>query len=188
MSARIPRLEQSEMPPDLAARLEPRVKRLGYLGEFFKVAANQPRVLSTFMQLTDDLKEALPDRLTEVVALTVSTATNNAYERHQHERLSEKLGYGREWILEVMSLGENAGKLMSSTEQSAQKFTLAALRTHGRNCREELESLVTETGPEQAVAIILLVGRYLTHSIFVNALGLKPPVPSIFPGGTEGTR
>ncbi len=182
MSKRIPRLEQAQMTADLAARLEPRVKRLGYLGEFFKCAANEPKVLATFMQLTDDLKEALPDRLTEVVALTVSTATDNPYERHQHERLSEKLGFGRDWILEVMSL-KSSGVLMKPAETAVQKLTLAAVRSHGKNCTPELETAIDQIGPSQAVAVLLLVGRYLTHAIFVNSLGLKPPVPSIFAGG-----
>ena len=36
MSALIPRLSQEQLEPQLARALEPRVKRLGYLGEFFR--------------------------------------------------------------------------------------------------------------------------------------------------------
>jgi hypothetical protein len=28
----------------------------------------------------------------------------------------------------------------------------------------------------------MLIGRYVTHALAVNTLGLKPPVPSIFEG------
>jgi len=36
MSDRVPRLEMADLPPALAAALQSRVERLGYLGEFFK--------------------------------------------------------------------------------------------------------------------------------------------------------
>src|SRR5213596_3824964 len=104
MSERIQRLSAEEMPPELSERLRPRVERLGYLGEFFRCAAHQPAALISFMAFTDDLKQALPDRITETVALTVSTELGNAYERHQHERLSIKLGFGEAWIRAVESL------------------------------------------------------------------------------------
>ena len=66
--------------------MRPRVERLGYLGEFFQCAANVPDALLAFDVFTAALKRALPDRVTEVVALTVATRLGNAYERHQHER------------------------------------------------------------------------------------------------------
>ena len=60
----IPRLSQAELPPEVAAMLRPRIERLGYLGEFFKCAAHQPAALMSFMTFTEDLKDALSDRLT----------------------------------------------------------------------------------------------------------------------------
>jgi hypothetical protein len=33
-------------------------------------------------------------------------------------------------------------------------------------------------GPEQAVAVLILIGRYVTHAQIVNALDLEPPVAS----------
>ena len=90
MSKRIPRLEMNELAPNVQETLAARVKRLGYLGEFFKCSGHNPDVLVSFMEMTEALKEALPDRLTEVGALTVAGAMGNAYERHQHERLSRE--------------------------------------------------------------------------------------------------
>src|ERR1700730_444279 len=98
MSAKIGRLEMAELAPALQQALAARVKRLGYLGEFFKCAGHQPDVLLPFMAMTDALKEALPDRLAEIGALTVAVMMGNVYERNQYERLSEKLGFGRDWI------------------------------------------------------------------------------------------
>lgn len=95
MSDRIPRLEMADMRADLADYLTPRVERLRYLGELFKCAGHAPDVLLQFMHFTDALKQALPDRLTELGALTVASYMENRYERHQHERLSVKLGFPR---------------------------------------------------------------------------------------------
>jgi hypothetical protein len=173
----IPRLTMNEMPAALAEMLRPRVERLGYLGEFFQCAANQPDALMSFIQFTDDLKNALPDNVTEVVALTVATYMSNNYERHQHERLCLKLGFGREWIRDVISLGAS-GRVMKPEERSIQQFVLAVLETRGHGASAEMEKLVETIGPKQAVGVLLLIGRYITHALVVNTLQLAPPVPS----------
>ena len=107
MKKQVPRLSLKEMTPALQESLRPRVERLGYLGEFFQCAAHQPQALMSFMSFTEDLKQALPDNLTEVVALSVATLMGNAYERVQHERLSLKLGFSRDWVREVISSAGN---------------------------------------------------------------------------------
>ena len=113
MSKRIPRLEMNELAPNVQETLAARVKRLGYLGEFFKCSGHNPDVLVSFMEMTEALKEALPDRLTEVGSLTVAGLMGNAYERHQHERLSEKLGFGRDWVASVNRLQPDEAGPMS---------------------------------------------------------------------------
>src|ERR1700723_620345 len=100
MSSQSPRLSAKEMPPELASFLHPRIKRLGYLGEFFQCTAHQPEALLSFLEFTDHLKHALPNNLTEVVSLTVAQLAGNRYERVQHERLSLKLGFGENWVRE----------------------------------------------------------------------------------------
>jgi hypothetical protein len=87
MSRQIVRLEMDQLEPSLAARLAPRVARLGYLGEFFKCAGHQPATLKAFVDFTEESKEGLPEKLVEVVALSAALRLGNAYERNQHERL-----------------------------------------------------------------------------------------------------
>ena len=60
MSKKIPRLEMNELAPNVQETLAARVKRLGYLGEFFKCSGHNPDVLVSFMEMTEALKEALP--------------------------------------------------------------------------------------------------------------------------------
>jgi hypothetical protein len=180
MSVAIPRLDLPDMPPELAAALQPRVDRLGYLGEFFRCAAHQPHALLSFMHLTDDLKQALPDHLTEVVALTVAGAMGNAYERNQHERLCRRLGFADDWTRDVNALEPAAGRVLRADERLVQQLTLAVIARNGQHVTAELEAVVGVVGPAPAVAILLLIGRYVTHALVVNALQLQPPVASIF--------
>src|SRR5271168_2385328 len=113
MSDQIPRLSTDEMPSDLASFLAPRVERLGYLGEFFQCTAHQPDALLSFLQFTDHLKHALPNDLSEVIALSIAVLMDNAYERVQHERLSRKLGFSDEWLREVLSLAPDGHRHLS---------------------------------------------------------------------------
>ena len=131
MSAKIERLEMEALAPALQQALAARVKRLGYLGEFFKCAGHQPDVLLPFMTMTDALKDALPDKLTEVGALTVAVLMGNEYERHQHERLSEKLGFGRDWVAAVIAAKPDADGPMTPDERAVQRLAIAMVERRG---------------------------------------------------------
>lgn len=182
----IPRLEREAMQPDLAAHLEPRVKRLGYLGEMFKTCANAPSVLLAFMRFTEELKDALPFDVGEAVVLSVATELDNRYERHQHERLCIRNGLSREWIAQVEALRPDAAPLMTPAQRAAQAFVLATLRSRGREAGAEFDALAAHFDPGQAIAIAFLVGRYTTHAYLVSVLELAPPVPSITEDGFTG--
>lgn len=166
------------MPADVANYLRPRVERLGYLGEFFRYAAHQPKALLSFLTFTEDLKNALPNNLTEVVALSVAQLMENAYERVQHERLSLKLGFGEEWIREVLSLSAKGNGALSQPETVVQKLVKAVVARKGHDCAAEVEATAQAIGPAMTIAALMLIGRYLTHAVIVNALELAPPVPS----------
>ena len=163
----IRRIGFDDLDPALQEVLRARVERLGYFGEFFQCAAHQPEALVSLSALTEQLRGALPDDVAEIVALTVATVTSNDYERHQHERLSLKLGLSEEWVRSVVALEEGG---------IVQRTVLDLLRDHGRGA--DVDALATEHGDAFAVGVLLLIGRYLMHSTVVNALGLAPPVPS----------
>ncbi len=165
----IRRIGFDELEPELREVLRPRVERLGYLGEFFQCAAHQPEALISLNALTEQLRGALPDDAAEIVALTVAAVTGNDYERHQHERLSLKLGFSEAWIRRVTDLADGS---------RTQQVVLALLDDRGRGAGPLVDALAEERGDAFAVAVLLLTGRYLLHSTVVNALGLAPPVPS----------
>ena len=174
----IPMLAAEEMHPDLTALLRPRVERLGYLGEFFRYTAHQPEALMSFLTFTEDLKRALPDNLTEVVALTVANLMKNDYERVQHERLSLKKGFGEKWLRAVLTLRSQEGGGLSQGEIAVQRLAIAMVDRRGHDCAPEVESVNLALGPATTIAVLMLIGRYVTHAMIVNALQLAPPVPS----------
>lgn len=182
MSQRIPRLSFEQLTPDVQDVLRARVERLGYLGEFFRCTGHQPDVLTPFMEMTESLKKALPDRLTETGALTVATLMTNQYELNQHERLSKKLGFGEDWVAAVEKVDPKNASLLSDEERAVQALAIALIEKKGKGVQDELETLIDKIGVRQAVAVLFLVGRYITHALIVNSLELAPPVPSIFDG------
>src|SRR6266403_1189360 len=186
MSDFIPRLTRENLHPDLQAYLRPRVERLGYLGEFFQCAGHQPQALLSFLQYTDHLKHALPNNLTEIVSLTVAQIMNNSYERVQHERLSLKIGLGEDWLREVLTLKADGQGHMSEQEVLVQRLAMAAINRRGHDITQDLEPVVHSIGPAMSIAVLMLVGRYLSHAIIANALNLAPPVPSPLAVETNG--
>ena len=179
----IPRLEFDDLAAPLAQALKPRVIRLGYLGEFFRIMGHQPGPLRAFVEFTESAKAPLDKRIVEVVALTVATCKGNAYERNQHERLSVRLGFGREWVTDVEALRPNDSELMNDSDKHVQRFVLSAVNGSPKEAQGAMETIVEVFGYENAVAILMVVGRYIAHAVMVSALGIAPPVPSIYEDG-----
>jgi len=182
----IPALSFHELDAALAEALRPRVDRLGYLGEFFQRTAHQPEALRAFVAFTEAARAAVPVPLAEVVALTVSTALGNDYERNQHQRLAVREGLSRAWVEQIGRLAPERAEL-SAAERAAQRYVLDALASHGDTASGALDALVDEIGVAGAVGVMFVMGRYLAHAVIVNSLGLAPPVPSIFEDGFDGS-
>lgn len=176
----IPRVDYEDFAHDLKESLRPKVERLGYCGEIWQIGANVPKSMYQFCELTEALKDEIDMKLVELVALTAAGVMGNTYERNQHERLADKLGYGREWIAQVNELQAEPGKHMSDAECAVQKFVMAAIYRRGHDCADIFKDVIAAVGPQQATGILLSVGRCVMHAIFRNTLGLEPPVASLF--------
>ena len=186
MSALVPRLEFDELTPELKEMFRPRLERLGYLGEFFKCMSHQPRTMMGFYTITESLKGALPDNFTQIVSLSVSSRLGNLYEQYQNERLSRKLGFSDAWIREAVTPATDDDSVFGADERLVQMFAIAAALRYGKGVTEEFESLVKAIGAEQAIGVLWLVGRTVTHALISNALRLEPPVQSLFDGEKDG--
>ncbi len=185
----IPRLEFDELPDSISRRLRDKYDRLGYLGEFFAATAHQEAALAAFIDFTEASKGELDIRLVELVVLTVACLERVDYERNQHERLALKLGLPRSWVAEVERLDPDRARL-DEQEKIVQRFVLTAVQRRGRDVSSELSAVVDELGYRDAVAVLMLMARYVAHALLVNSLGIAAPVPSIFaepsmPGADE---
>jgi hypothetical protein len=75
---------------------------------------------------------------------------------------------------------------MTEQEVLVQRLAMAAINRRGHNVTAELEPVVHSIGPAMSIAVLMLVGRYLSHAIIANALNLAPPVPSPLAVQTNG--
>jgi hypothetical protein len=186
MNSKIPALEFEQLSPAIADLLRPKYERLGYLGEFFARTAHQEQALQGFIEFTNAAKGALDMRQVELIALTIACIKNVPYERNQHERLAVRLGFTRDWVLEVEQLQPRQAKLLDDAEKTVQQFVIHAVRTGGENSDEALGAVVASIGHENAVAVMMVMARYVAHALMVNCLGITAPVPSIFDDDFDG--
>jgi alkylhydroperoxidase family enzyme len=178
------RIPFDELTPEIRDALDSKVRRLGYLGEFFQVSAHQPEPLLHFIRFTDTLKEALPINLVELLALTLSTWSGNDYERVQHERLALKSGLSEDWVRAVETLAPETAPVLDEKERATQRLALTVARSQGREARSDADRLLALSDETLLIGVMLTIGRYLAHSAICNTFGLKPPVPS--PLGAKG--
>ena len=176
----IPRIDFEDFAEDLKESLRPKVERLGYCGEIWQIGANAPKSMFQFCELTEALKEEIDMKLVELVALTAAGVMGNTYEKNQHERLADNLGFGREWIAQVNELQAEPGGHMTDAECAVQKFAMAAIYRRGHDCQDLFKEVIAAVGPQQATGILLSVGRCVMHGGGGNTLGLEPPVASLF--------
>lgn len=52
---------------------------------------------------------------------------------------------------------------------------IAVARRAGRNTTPELEAVTRAIGPAQAITVLMLIGRYMSHALVVKTLDLAPP-------------
>jgi len=176
----IPRIDYDALDPALRDSLKPTVDRLGYLGEFFGVAAHVPGAIPAFMQYTGAVKAPLADAENEVLALTVCGMLEADYERIQHERLSKRMGFSLAWIAAACGRPGSSVSTLTETERALQALAQSAVSSHGLRCEGELRAVVNLIGPEKAVAALLQISRFMGIALMCNALALELPVPSVF--------
>jgi hypothetical protein len=182
MSSKIPLLKFDELPDAIAARLQIKYERLGYLGEFFARTAHQEKALAAFIDFTDAAKGALDMSLVELIALTIAEHKNVAYERNQHERLSVKLGFGHDWIRAVQAMNPQGpeARVLSETQRVVQEYIIQALESDGHEASPALDRVVMLLGHEDAVAVMMVMARYVGHALMINSMKIAAPVASIF--------
>ena len=142
-----------------------------------------PSLQSSGSAPTETAKAPLEKNLVEIIALSIASRKRNAYELHQHERLSIRLGFGREWVAEVERNHPEEAALLTDTEKLVQRFVLAAIDERTVAAQDLFSQVTEQFGYQQSIAILMVIGRYAAHAVMVASLGIAPPVPSIFEDG-----
>lgn len=180
MSNAIPRLAFGELESALADYLKPTVDRLGYFGEFFQTAGHVPDALRLFMDYTKAVKSPLGDNLNEVLALTVCAVLGADYERIQHERLAQRLGFSLDWISAAAGRPDARADCLNGEEAMARTLALAVIADSGRGASELVAETNALLGPQRTMAALLQITRFMTIAFLCNALELELPVKSVF--------
>lgn len=167
-----------QLPDALRAELTARVDRLGYLGGFFSLAAHQAEPLLHFTRFTEAVKAALPEPISDLVALAAAADAGNDYELVQHIRLARTHGHPDAWI-RAAAYGEVPGTptedQLAPGERDVRALAAAALG--GATTDAELRAAIASLGDTATVGVLLLLGRYAAHSVMSRVLHLRPPVP-----------
>ena len=180
MSDAIPRLAFGELEPALADYLKPTVDRLGYFGEFFQTAGHVPDALRQFMEYTKAVKSPLGDNLNEVLALSVCGALGADYERIQHERLAQRLGFSLDWIAAAAGRPDAKTNPLNAEEALVRKLALAVIADSGHGASELVAETNALLGSQRTIAALLQITRFMTIACVCNSLELKLPVKSVF--------
>lgn len=175
-----PRLTLSELEASLRLELEPITSRLGYFGDYFAVVGRNAKALHEFLEYTKAVKAPLSDRHNEVLALVTCTATGAEYERIQHEWLSHRLGFPREWIAELTGRPAGTSTLLDQDEQALRNLAKALVERQGVGAAAEIEAVRCRLGEQAALAAVLQVSRFMLLSVVMHAFRMPAPVVSLF--------
>ncbi|HEX7884157.1 MAG TPA: carboxymuconolactone decarboxylase family protein [Afipia sp.] len=162
----------------LRTALAPTVERLGYFGEFFQYVGHAPAALSGFMDYTAAVKSLLPDRLNEMVALSICSALKCSYERIQHERLSDRLGLERGWIAALVGRAPVTG--LPTDELAVRALAIAVATRNVDGARSSLAIVAGTYGEPTAIALLLQATRFVSICTIAELFALSLPVSSIF--------
>jgi hypothetical protein len=164
-----------EMPAELQELLSADTASTGHLGEFFERAAHQPDALIAFCAWTDALRDALPPRLVQTIALTVTTHTRSGTERAQQERAALAVGMTREEVRALERMRAGTCPSFSDEEVAAAALARCLLEDFGCGCESALLRLSRLIGEAATTACLMLAARHVASATMANAWTLRAP-------------
>ncbi len=147
---------------------------LGMVPNLYRVLANAPSVLESYMGMRTMLEEgALPRKLQEQIALTVSEITGCAYCISAHTVIGRTVGLSEQEIMDSRR-GVSPERRIEDVLQFARKV----VRAQGRVSGEDLEILRNRgLGDAEIVEIIAQVLAVLFTNTYNNAAGTLVDFP-----------
>lgn len=171
-----------DLDPAIAGPIRAASERLGYYGEMFQYLANGPAALAAFLSYSGALRPTLDPALSELIALTVCTRMDFAYERIQHERLAINLGLSRAWIAALVEQGPD--EVLTAGERAARALAIGLVDGRYADARSAFPQVAAAYDAEQAVAALFQITRFIDVCRMGLLLEAELPVPSIFAEGS----
>ena len=127
----------------------------------FGVMVHEPAIGAPLQELGSALRYAgtLPDRTREIAILAVAHATDNAFERHAHERVGRAAGLADD---ELAALADGTFAPADAGEQAAYALCRRLLEDRARLDDDDYADLSRTLGTTALTELVVLVGYYRT--------------------------
>lgn len=166
--------ENSKTSPEIIEAFQRMKEKRGKVTNIYKALAHKPEILKTIgpfvaaVQKPDEVDEKLKER----IILRVSKLNSSDYCCHAHEQISEKMGFSREEIDEILSDPESAE--ISERQKVALRYAEALTLKPGDIPDEIFRDLRKYFNESQIVEITAIAALYNMINRFNEALKLDP--------------
>jgi 4-carboxymuconolactone decarboxylase len=143
----------------------------------FGVMVHDPAIGAPLQELGSALRYAgsLPDRTREIAILAVARATDNAFERHAHERVGRAAGLTDD---ELAALAAGAFTSTDAGEQAAYALCRRLLEDRARLDDDDYADLSRTLGTTALTELVVLVGYYRTLAQLMDVYDVGVTRPS----------
>ena len=147
-------------------------------GQLYARAACQPEALARLVDWSETLRTAVPPRMAQAIALTVSVRAGSAYQRLEHERLALACGLTEEEVQALEAGNLSRAPSLSEEEGAAAALTRCMLDNFGHGCEPAFLRLSRLVGEPTAVACLMIAASASSEAAMANVWGLElPPAP-----------
>ena len=166
-------IEPSKATGDAKVLLDAIQKRLPRVPNMLALLAHSPKVLASYLDLTDAFNSQLPERLRDLISITVAQVTGGDYILSFAHVLAKKEGISEEQM--------NAARRAESSDVKTAallRFAAKAAREHGRVTEDDLEAFL-EAGYTKVELVDVLA--YISFSVFRVYFNLMAQTAIDFP-------
>jgi len=166
-------LQVNEATGEAKALLESIQQRLPRVPNMLALLAHSPTVLGSYLKFTDSFNSQLPERLRDLISITVAQVTGGDYLLSFAHVLAK-----REGISDEQMNAARRGESSDGKTEAVLRFAAKAARDHGRVSEGDLAA-VREAGYNDADLVAIVA--YISFSVFRVYFNLMAQTALDFP-------
>jgi alkylhydroperoxidase family enzyme len=166
-------IEPSKATGEAKVLLDAIQKRLPRVPNMLALLAHSPKVLASYLDLTDAFNSQLPERLRDLITITVAQVTGGDYLLSFAHVLAK-----REGLSDEETNAARHGESSDAKTAAALRFAAKAAREHGRVSESDLAA-VREAGYTDAELVAIVA--YISFSVFRVYFNLMAQTAIDFP-------